>query len=543
MQYKSCRVEPVQITGRLLTIRIKNGTLLLKADCPIESKSWRGFAIAYKHKIEADREAYLIPADQVEKKGNRIVLSSKLDLKSFPFRRTHWAIYAIYDEQEQLFGAPLKAQQTGHIKKVVRFLQNNSYVSGDNNILFPYYTKGQIVSLRYREQGRYDGFGTRLKECIATIYYRLFKSSLKQKGIFLVHEKRCNKAQDNGYYFFKYCMENNAEQFLKRHIYYVIETDAADYHKISKYKKNVLRFMSVKHMAYLLACRLIISSDSRSHAFAWQNKNSLIAPYVKKKKHVFLQHGILALKRLNTSFLAKNMNSSMVTVSSELEGKIVEDYLGYDKEKVAITGYARFDALEDKSDNCREILLMPTFRNWLFGVESDVFKKSDYYERYMAILNSSQLHATLEKYNIVLNFYLHPSIAEHIGSFTSSSKKVHFVPYGQEPLDELMMRCKMLITDYSSVTWDVYYLGKPVLFYQYDVDIYQETWGSYIDLETELPGDRAIDLQGLLDLIDEYAENEFRMKSKYEMRKASYYRYIDRNNCERICNEIKIRQW
>ena len=25
-----------------------------------------------------------------------------------------------------------------------------------------------------------------------------------------------------------------------------------------------------------------------------------------------------------------------------------------------------------------------------------------------------------------------------------------------------MMRCKLLVTDYSSVCWDVYYMGKPI---------------------------------------------------------------------------------
>lgn len=50
------------------------------------------------------------------------------------------------------------------------------------------------------------------------------------------------------------------------------------------------------------------------------------------------------------------------------------------------------------------------------------------------------------------------------------------------------MRCRMLITDYSSVCWDVLYQDKPSLFYQFDIDKYNEAHGSYIDMDTELFG-------------------------------------------------------
>ena len=41
----------------------------------------------------------------------------------------------------------------------------------------------------------------------------------------------------------------------------------------------------------------------------------------------------------------------------------------------------------------------------------------------------------------------------------------------------------MLITDYSSVSWDIYYMEKPILFYQFDLEQYNETNGSYIDMD------------------------------------------------------------
>ena len=52
---------------------------------------------------------------------------------------------------------------------------------------------------------------------------------------------------------------------------------------------------------------------------------------------------------------------ALFVVSSGYEQKIIHDYFGYDNEEIIITGLARWDVLEDKSDPAhKEILLMPT---------------------------------------------------------------------------------------------------------------------------------------------------------------------------------------
>jgi predicted DNA-binding transcriptional regulator YafY len=53
-------------------------------------------------------------------------------------------------------------------------------------------------------------------------------------------------------------------------------------------------------MVYLLAARLLISSDSRKHGCAWRSTESVIRKIVlKEKKSVFLQHGVFGLKKSN----------------------------------------------------------------------------------------------------------------------------------------------------------------------------------------------------------------------------------------------------
>ena len=101
----------------------------------------------------------------------------------------------------------------------------------------------------------------------------------------------------------------------------------------------------------------------------------------------------------------------------------------------------------------------------------------------------------------------------------------------------------LLITDYSSVCWDVYYQAKPVLFYQFDLEQYNETTGSYIDMETELFGERVLTPEALLERLEAYAKDGFRLPEKYAAMRAQRYAYLDHNNSQRTCEEIMKRNW
>ena len=57
-------------------------------------------------------------------------------------------------------------------------------------------------------------------------------------------------AQDNGYYFFKYCMEQLPKE-KKQHIYYILDTDSADYDKMKQYGKHVIPFYEFSTYFYI----------------------------------------------------------------------------------------------------------------------------------------------------------------------------------------------------------------------------------------------------------------------------------------------------
>ena len=230
---------------------------------------------------------------------------------------------------------------------------------------------------------------------------------------------------------------------------------------------------------------------------------------------------------------------------AELEKGFIMDNMGYKAEEVAVTGLARWDILEDRSaqSDKKRILVMPTWRKWLEDTTDEIFLESEYYHKYMDLINSDKLAKLLERHDLWMDFYVHPKISEQIKQFSAKSDRVRLIPFGSEPLNELMMDCSLLVTDYSSVCWDVYYMSKPVIFYQFDLAKYNEAQGAYMDLEKDLFGDRAETEDGLLALIEEAAEDGFKLKQKYADMREGLYAYIDHNNSKRTCEEIKKRGW
>lgn len=146
-------------------------------------------------------------------------------------------------------------------------------------------------------------------------------------------------AQDNGYYFFKYCMENLDEK-EKKNIYYIIDKRSDEYKNVEKYGKNVIDFMSVKHMLYIMSMAVCVSSDSKSHLYAWRTKPSLVKRAIGQKKELFLQHGVTALKQVHQLFGKKGTSSMEYFVTTgRVEQEIAINELGYNEKNSA---YYRF---------------------------------------------------------------------------------------------------------------------------------------------------------------------------------------------------------
>ena len=497
----------------------------------------------FRSKLQEERCGYNFEIKTVKIKKDLQYLDACLDLKNVDLKSLYWDVVVMFVNPETGERFEAAVSMTRAYRLFTSFLYGGSYETGNGFFLYPYNTSSKKLAFQFREEGEYDHLGFRVKELTAFAAYYLLKPYWDSRHIQLVYEKFCMMAQDNGYYFFKYCMDHEEEKRQNNHIYYVITKDAPDRKKLDAYQSHLVDFMSIRHMIYMIAAELLVSTDTRNHLYAMRQRGSILKRYLRKKPLVFLQHGVTALKKVDFFYgKGKSGSCNLFVVTSDFEKKIVEDYFGYAEDEIVNSGFARWDVLEDKSEGLREILIMPTWRAWLENVTLEEFKESDYFHNYMALLNSPRFHCFLEKNDLLANFYLHSKFREFIQDFSVESDRIRLIVFGEEPANELMMRCKMLVTDYSSVCWDVFYLDKPVVFFQFDRDKYMEAHGSYLDMDRELFGDCAQDVDGLLTYMERCADDHFVVRPEYEKMQKSFYKYFDDQNSRRICDSI-VKKW
>lgn len=527
-------------TCLLRSCRMNGGILKLKFDLETGLHNYVKTVFSFRSKLSEDAVSYDFQTLSAKKHGDLLRVTVSLDLKTVELKSIYWDVRIILQGPVTENTGALPISMDVPARMYQKFLYNGSFSGEKGFFLYPYYTGKQTLAFAYREKNSYDGLNVIFREFLALFLYRIARPYWKKKHICLVCEKFSSMAQDNGYYFFKHCMDNQEEQFLGKNIYYIITKDSPDRERVLPYKNRLLDFMSLRHLCYILAADLIVSSDSRYHTYPLQSRHSIFNRYIKKIPFVFLQHGVIALKKVD-NFYGKGQKGAcdLFVVSTDTEKQTIVDNFGYEPKEVINTGLPRWDVLHDKSQGRREIMIMPTWRNWLDSVPDKDFEASDYFTHYMALLNSRKLADLLEKYDLEVNFYLHAKFQEYSDQFQTKSERIHLVSFGETAVNEMLMRCRMLVTDYSSVCWDILYQDKPTIFYQFDLDKYEEAHGSYLDMRTELFGDRAENQEQLLALLEEQIKNNFKMKPEHEQLRRFYFNFKDQQHSRHICEEIK----
>lgn len=501
----------------------------------LQCEDFKVKSMIMKHRSKTSGKFFTIPFSVDDNNKSKVKISFKVDLTMYEFEQFYWDFYVVIFVDEEEYLIRVKNPSNKIRKSINRKLIKFSYTYENEYFVYPYITKVNTLALDYRKKEEYESSSFKIKENLAFYTYKIFKRYFDKKDIWIAYEKFAEGAQDNGFYFFDYCYRNKK----KENFYYIIKQNSPDYENVAGMKDKVIKFMSFKYMLYMYAAKLFISSESKGHSYDIRIQKGRIREYLNNKKHVFLQHGVTALKRVDYVFNKNTSNAVDIFVAtSDYEKEIIKNNFGYNEEEIITTGFCRWDVLKDKSGNKKQIFLMPTWRVWMDDFEEDKFILSEYYKKYVGLINSKELIDILHEKNITFCFYIHPKFKSYIDKFTSNSNNIKIYQYGEEKVNDLLMESSMLITDYSSVAWDMYYQKKPVLFYQFDIEDYNKYQGSYLNMETELFGDRLFEVDDLVSSIKEYIDRDFMEKDIYAQMREKYFKFVDSNNCERTYEAI-----
>lgn len=350
----------------------------------------------------------------------------------------------------------------------------------------------------------------------------------KKKEVWLIGE-RANTAQDTGYHFFKYCRENHPEI----DVYYVINSRSKDIKNIEPIG-NVLYTGTLNHVRKASIAKVFIGSHDLDNILPLKGLD--LDNYVNGKR-VFLQHGVLGRKNVEYHKKYYRDPFHLFCVSSVPEKKLVEKKMKYAKNEVKVTGLSRFDALLTGREERQSILLMPTWREWL-GRE-DRFRESVYYHRYKSLLTNESLIHLLETYNMTLDFYPHYRMQPFIEEFKAlKSERINIIELGEKTVQQLLKENKLMITDYSSVSFDFNYMEKPIIFYHFDVKSFFKN-GILRPISKTFLGDICRQEDEVIKSLEYYFEHDFTERDDIRQRKDQIFSYIDRNNNQRIFKEIQ----
>lgn len=370
-----------------------------------------------------------------------------------------------------------------------------------------------------------------------SLLYRLYLK-ITNKKLWLICEDG-HTARDNGYYFYRYIRKEHPNDFC----FYVIDKKSSDYNKIKPYG-NIISFKSFKHWLFYLSADKNISNHK--HGNPCQSFFYIIHVILKLyNNRIFLQHGVI---KDDLPFVYyKNARFRLFICSAKREYEYVKNNFGYPDGSVVNTGLARFDTLHNININKKQILFMPTWRSWFggtnneFSKDENLFKNTNFYQKWNSLLNNKRLIEYIEENNINIYFYPHQHMHKFLNFFKSSSKNIKIVDNKEKDIQELLKESALLITDYSSVFMDFGYMNKPIIYYQFDEEEFRKKHlqKGYFDYRKDGFGKVVIEEQEVINKIVELIENDYKDKNEYEQRRLDFFEVRDTNNCQRTYEKIK----
>ena len=314
--------------------------------------------------------------------------------------------------------------------------------------------------------------------------------------------------------------------------------DANNLKEEFKDKKNikVCKVNSNEYLKYISSAKYLINNTTFPPYFIRKKEQKYINTWHgtplktlgKDMKGSIGQHKNIQRNFLQATHLINpnKYTSNILIDSHDLKGL----YSGY----IANIGYPRIDLtlkcdkskLKDKLKiefNKKVLLYAPTWRGEVGSVDKDILRFISDYKRLQEEFG--------DEYKILLR--VHSLMYKYL---KQEGLEKDVVP---ETIDtnELLGIVDLLITDYSSIMFDYMVTRKPILFYTYDREIYEENRGTYLNLE-DMPGDICLDIDSVIKSIKNIDEVIIRNKDKYKKCLKLYCYNDDGKATERAINLI-----
>ncbi len=229
-------------------------------------------------------------------------------------------------------------------------------------------------------------------------------------------------------------------------------------------------------------------------------------------------------------------------VSSEHDVPFYAEAFGIPEDDVYPTGIPRMDRFLDERARAAglaaaraafpqtkgktTILYAPTFRG--DGPKSSHFD--------LGVLDYAGLHAVAVEKDAVVIIKLHPFVVQPLGIPAAFADRLIDGSRATIDVNDLLFAVDVLITDYSSIVFEFSTLGRPMLFYAFDLDHYAGSRDFYVPFETFVPGRIVRTFPEVMDAI---------RRDDYEVEKVAqfatqHFAHLDAGSADRVIDQLVL---
>lgn len=386
--------------------------------------------------------------------------------------------------------------------------------------------------------------GKQYKEFPIENIQSLFKSTAKvypQNAPWIIFDRE-TQADDNAEHLYRWIQRHHPE----RNAYFVLQKSSHDWCRLKKEGFRMLDYGSPEHEARLRECSKIISSHIDGYVVNYFGDNS-----TDDKQICWLQHGVTK-DDLSRWLNSKKRIDLFVTETPAEYASIIGDATRYrltDKE-VKLLGFPRHDSLlASRNTHKRQLLIMPTWRTSIMGrhlggnqrEKNPDFMKTDYAKTWSSVLQSKFLHEISERYNFEIVFFPHANIQPYLDEFKVPNY-IRVIHHYDGSIQDVFLSSAVMLTDYSSVGFEMAYIHKPVVYYQFDEETVfggQHTYQKgYFDYRKHGFGPVVTDEDSLMQTLEDIFARDGQVSPTYLERMQHTFIFRDGKNCERVYNAI-----
>lgn len=405
----------------------------------------------------------------------------------------------------------------------------------EGNSKLEIYVGGTRSRFKLRELDAKEEIGmTEIKEYFCSCKNNSLK---KYENCWLISDRDI-QADDNGEHLYRFILQNHSEI----NAYFLLNRDSHDWDRLKSEGFRLIPYGSHEHKQALKGCVRIISSHADVYVHSYFGDKTY-------PTFVFLQHGVThndLHQWLNTKTIDLLVTSSPKETSAFIENGT--KYLLTEKE-VKLLGMPRHDQLLRMNKKEKIILVMPTWRSYLVGRTilgnvreiNNNFEKSRYAIYWGNFLRSQELEHICREFGYKVVFFPHVNMQPYL-SINSLPGHIDVQTHTTTRIQSLFAAAALMITDYSSVAFEMAYLRKPVIYYQFDADevlsnkhIFSQGYFSYVKNGF---GDVVYTQPELFNSIKKLLSTNCVAEDKFLKRMVDFFPLKDGNNCKRCFDAI-----